>query len=659
MISNLSILKKILIIGVLTLISFIIMSTIFLIDEKNILITEKKSKLMNIVEIPYSIIEFEYKSFLDGKITEEEAKNNAINAINKLRYDTSNYIWINDNSLPYPKMIMHPIAKSLDGKVLNSEKFNCATLLENENNEKTYTDGKKNLFQSFVEVTSKTKSGFVNYLWAKPKVGGGNTEELYEKLSYVKRFDNWGWIIGSGLYIDDVEKQFMDSLVDIVFIVLFILLFLSIFSFFIAKDIILKIVLLDNGLSDFFRYLNKETVELKMISIESDDEIGRMSKVINQNIKKIQKLISQDHELIEDVKKIANEVKNGKLDLRVRKNTQNENLEELKNIFNDMLETTSRNVCSDINKIARVLKNYGQYDFRDRIVDDSGNVVEGLNNLAQIINDMLVENKLNGLKLSENSNVLLTNVDKLNVSSNEAAASLEQTAASLEQITSNIRSNTENIAKMSTYSNSVTYSAKEGEKLANETTLAMDEINIQVNSINEAIAVIDQIAFQTNILSLNAAVEAATAGEAGRGFAVVAQEVRNLANRSAEAAREIKNIVENATKKANDGKEIAGYMIEGYKELNKNILNTINLISDIEMSSKEQLTGIEQINCAVTQLDQQTQQNAVIASQTHEVAITTDTIAKIILTNVDSKEFLGKDEVKINSVIDNETNVSN
>jgi methyl-accepting chemotaxis protein len=270
---------------------------------------------------------------------------------------------------------------------------------------------------------------------------------------------------------------------------------------------------------------------------------------------------------------------------------------------------------------------------------------------------MLVENKLNGLKLSENSNVLLTNVDKLNVSSNEAAASLEQTAASLEQITSNIRSNTENIAKMSTYSNSVTYSAKEGEKLANETTLAMDEINIQVNSINEAIAVIDQIAFQTNILSLNAAVEAATAGEAGRGFAVVAQEVRNLANRSAEAAREIKNIVENATKKANDGKEIAGYMIEGYKELNKNILNTINLISDIEMSSKEQLTGIEQINCAVTQLDQQTQQNAVIASQTHEVAITTDTIAKIILTNVDSKEFLGKDEVKINSVIDNETNV--
>jgi methyl-accepting chemotaxis protein len=122
-------------------------------------------------------------------------------------------------------------------------------------------------------------------------------------------------------------------------------------------------------------------------------------------------------------------------------------------------------------------------------------------------------------------------------------------SSSIEEITSNIRNNTENIAKMATYSNSVTKSASDGEKLANQTTVAMDEINTQVNLINEAISIIDQIAFQTNILSLNAAVEAATAGEAGRGFAVVAAEVRNLASRSAEAAKEIKTLVENATKK--------------------------------------------------------------------------------------------------------------
>ena len=402
----------------------------------------------------------------------------------------------------------------------------------------------------------------------------------------------------------------------------------------------------ENGLLEFFGFLNKEIKKVTLLDDSSKDEFGEMAKVVNQNIEKTQRLIIQDHELIEDVKRVVNEVKQGKLHYKIEKTTQNESLEELKNTFNEMLENTSKNVCEDINKIIRVLDSFAKLDFRDRVENDEGIVAKGLNNLADIINDMLVENKSNGLTLDESSNILLENVDKLNISSNEAAASLEETAAALEQITSNIRNNTENIAKMAKYSNEVTNSSSQGEKLASQTTIAMDEINTQVNLINDAISIIDQIAFQTNILSLNAAVEAATAGEAGRGFAVVAQEVRNLASRSAEAAREIKIIVENATKKANDGKDIANTMISGYKVLNENILQTINLIQDIEMSSKEQLMGIEQINDAVTSLDQQTQQNASVASQAHDVAVITDTIAKLVVSNANAKEFIGKNEVK-------------
>ena len=119
-----------------------------------------------------------------------------------------------------------------------------------------------------------------------------------------------------------------------------------------------------------------------------------------------------------------------------------------------------------------------------------------------------------------------------------------------------MQKSSENTASMSNYANEVTKSANEGESMAKKTAQAMDEINTQTNDIMEAITVIDQIAFQTNILSLNAAVEAATAGEAGKGFAVVAGEVRNLASRSAEAAKEIKDIVEQATLKANDGKDV-------------------------------------------------------------------------------------------------------
>ena len=156
--------------------------------------------------------------------------------------------------------------------------------------------------------------------------------------------------------------------------------------------------------------------------------------------------------------------------------------------------------------------------------------------------------------------------------------------------------------------------------LANQTTVAMEEINLHVNSINEAITVIDQIAFQTNILSLNAAVEAATAGEAGRGFAVVAQEVRNLASRSAEAANEIKSIVLSATTKAKEGKDITSKMIEGYNDLNENIVVTTRLIEDVAIASKEQQSAMSQINDTVNSLDQATQENALLASSISEMA---------------------------------------
>jgi methyl-accepting chemotaxis protein len=369
---------------------------------------------------------------------------------------------------------------------------------------------------------------------------------------------------------------------------------------------------------------------------------GKVTRVV-----KFAQDITEAKKVIDAVKKAIELAKTGIFKQTITQSTSNEGVEELKNGVNDLFEIVSTKVDGDLNKISDALSSYQKLDFRHRISGNNlGKVSVGLNSLANVVNDMLVENKSNGLTLDASSDILLANVDKLNISSNEAAASLEETAAALEEITSNIRNNTQNIAKMASYSNSVTVSANDGEKLANQTTVAMEEINVQVNSINEAITVIDQIAFQTNILSLNAAVEAATAGEAGKGFAVVAQEVRNLASRSAEAAKEIKTIVENATRKANDGKEIANNMIHGYKELNENITNTINLIQDIEMSSKEQLMGIEQINDAVNQLDQQTQQNASIASQTHNVAVLTDEIAKLVVSSADEKEFLGKNEVK-------------
>ena len=438
----------------------------------------------------------------------------------------------------------------------------------------------------------------------------------------------------------------MILIISIISIIIFLLL-----STYISKSIVSLLNIFQDGLFSFFAYLNRESPNVQLIKIDSSDEFGNMAKIVNQNIQMTQKGVEEDRRLIDETINVLSEFEQGDLCQRLNISVSNPALMELKSVLNQM----ANNLEANIDNVLNILEQYSNYNYLNKIPtkdikEHLLKLATGVNTLGDSITQMLVENKANGLTLEESSNILLSNVDKLNVSSNEAAASLEETAAALEEITSNIRNTTNNIAKMSILSSSVTKSSTNGEQLANKTTIAMDEINNQVNLINEAISVIDQIAFQTNILSLNAAVEAATAGEAGKGFAVVAQEVRNLAARSAEAAKEIKNIVENAKNKADEGKEIASHMISGYKELNENIQQTTNLISDIEMSSKEQLTGIEQINDAVNQLDQQTQQNAQIASQTHDIAVLTDEIAKLVVHDADTKEFLGKKEVKAKSL---------
>ena len=449
---------------------------------------------------------------------------------------------------------------------------------------------------------------------------------------------------------EDYDSTVIQTIITIVFA--FVLLIFI--SFLIISDMTNKITNFKNGLLGFFAYLNRESINSELLEDKSKDEFGEMAKVVNQNILRTQKGIEEDRKLINETIAVLGEFEQGDLCQRLNLDVENPALAELKRVINNMGTVLETN----IDNILKVLEQYSNYNYLNKIDQKSLKehllkLANGVNTLGDSITNMLVQNKSNGLTLEQSSSLLLTNVDKLNLSSNEAAASLEETAAALEEITSNIRNNTENIAKMAKYSNEITKASSDGEKLANKTTLAMDEINTQVNLVNDAISVIDQIAFQTNILSLNAAVEAATAGEAGKGFAVVAQEVRNLASRSAEAAKEIKSIVEEATKKANEGKDIANEMIQGYKSLNDSINSTINLISDVEMSSKEQLSGIEQINDAVNQLDQQTQQNAAISTQTNDIAITSDKIAKLIVEDANKKEFHGKNDIVAKAIEQN------
>jgi methyl-accepting chemotaxis protein len=256
----------------------------------------------------------------------------------------------------------------------------------------------------------------------------------------------------------------------------------------------------------------------------------------------------------------------------------------------------------------------------ERNSDETGQLLLALQKMSDSLTNTVTQVRSATDSINTASAEIASGNQDLSARTEQAASNLEETAASMEQLTSTVRQSADSARQANQLAASAAEIAVRGGNVVGQVVTTMDEINASSKKISDIISVIDGIAFQTNILALNAAVEAARAGEQGRGFAVVAGEVRNLAQRSAEAAKEIKTLIGNSVDRVENGSRLVAEAGQTMSEIVGSVQRVSDIIGEITAASGEQSDGIGQVNVAVNQLDQMTQQNAALVEQSTAAA---------------------------------------
>ena len=446
--------------NLLPLVILVILATLTVIGKRADLMDERKLKTRHLVEAAYGVLDYYQQQEKLGVLSGDDARKAAAAVIKTLRYEGKEYFWINDLSAPVPKMVMHATVPSLDGKVLDMAKFNCATSMQDGiDGPVEPTDGKMNLFVAFNTVANKAGQGYVTYQWPKPTEGGGTTAETFPKLSYVKKFEPWGWVIGSGIYVDDIDALYRRQAWRSGLVVLLLGATLYAVSTFIARGIARPIA----------------AAARVMGEIEASGDLrSRLPEGGGTEVLGIAKAFNKLLDHFSGFMRMAGTSGNHMATLSEQMDGSSGRLERAISDQNGFVAATS----AAVEQLTVAI---------DAIRDTSG----GVRREAQ-----------ESLQRAENGS--------------RSADALAERVVSLDQAFDAIAA-------------------------------AAEDFATSAGAISALTQQVREIADQTNLLALNAAIEAARAGEQGRGFAVVADEVRKLAEKSSQSAAEIDGVTHTLT----------------------------------------------------------------------------------------------------------------
>jgi methyl-accepting chemotaxis protein len=572
---------KIFAIVALSFVSLIGIAAFELSELKGGLEDQKRLELRHLGEVALRIVGEEYAAAQRGETSVEQAKKNASARIGALRYGADDYFWINDLQ---PRMIMHPIKPELNGRDLTEIKD---------------PNGKR-LFVEAADVVKRQGAGFVAYEWPKPGVA-----EPQPKLSYVAGFQPWGWVIGTGVYIDDLQQQVWSTAKRALTVASIIIILIGVVTVFSVRRMATALKAMTVAMAE----LAAGNFGVVLPGLGRRDEIGDIATAVEAfKLKAIEKAHLETEAAAQLQQREADEAARRQ---QAEQELQMKAAEERAKAA----EETARVVRS----LAAGLKNLsrGNLAFRlndefspvyRQIRDDFNTALSGLHETVGSIVEVARE-------VANASAEISTSTTDLSQRTEEQAASIEQTSASMEEISGTVKKNAENAEVAKTSASATCEVAQHSSEVVTKAVAAMARIEESSHKISHIIGVIDEIARQTNLLALNAAVEAARAGEAGRGFAVVASEVRSLAQRSAQAAKDIKDLITNSSVQVREGSDLVNGAGASLGEIAESTKKVAAIVADIASASVEQATGIEQINKALNQMDEVTQQNSALVEE--------------------------------------------